>query len=295
MKNSFNFQRVSKIQLILLSTAVLLSTWLAVKGGHDTLTPIKKSEIHSPPAQPQVNPQSTPSVLLQPPIPTEEFKTADIPGPNTEVFNEDMFKKLEDKNAPLSAVCKSLGKIDRKQNAAVKAEEFSDRFKDSVLGRSSDPAFASVQPIVRYVLKDPALKRILGRESEEKTGLDGDASVRALLMYRALLSNRQQLEHVLNQSYLLLMLGRTVERNPELAKSPQVKKYCNAIETELNDLKPVDFSEEKRGFLEFLHASNIEPASIGFDPEYKTDIDIELDGDSYSYQTGWLTKLIAAQ
>jgi hypothetical protein len=207
-------------------------------------------------------------------------------------FSDAILKELENASAPLSSVCGTLPKIDREQNKIFSQEELTKRFEDSVFGRSADPTFESVKPILRYMLSQPSLKAILGRdESLERS----PATMRAYTKYQGLLMNRERLESILDQTYLLYMLGKSVAMNPELANDREVMNYCNAIESELNQNGKSDFLAEKKAFAEFLKTAKIDPDMIGFDPKYKSDIDLQLAGDALGGNIGWLNGVTTTQ
>lgn len=44
---------------------------------------------------------------------------------------------------------------------------------------------------------------------------------------------------------------------------------------------------QKKNFKDFLKATQIRPEDIGYDPEYKTNLDVEREGDAYSFNVGW--------
>ncbi len=273
-----------------LISAVTLYVWIASNPTQPAQPKkrVEETKLASNSAKP-LNPRQSPleDDVQNTPVPAESDETAE----GQSIFSESTFKILEDTSAPLSSVCSSLTKIDRKQNGPLKGEEIGKRFEDSVHGRSADPALASVQPIVRFVLTRPAFKGLFDRNLA--TAQQVHATERAFRKYRAIFSNRDQLEHVMNQSYLLHMLGRSVEINPDLAMDPNVMRYCNAIESELNDLRVTNFEDESKAFLEFLNAANIDPSAIGFNPNYKTSLNVEVNGDSLSFHMGWIHSLLA--
>jgi hypothetical protein len=241
--------------------------------------------------------RALPEALPAPPyIPNlEEIRAAEYPEnppQQADYFNDEILARLEDTNKPLSSVCASLSNIDRKQNGKFSRKEILKRFEDSVLGVSRDPAIESIQPVLRFVLKRPELMGLLKLDPSTK-GVD--AASRTLRKYRALMMNQRQLEQVMDQSYLLLMLGRSIEKKPRLASATYVMQYCQTIEDDLNNLKATNFEADKKTFMEFLAASKIDPASIGFDPQYKTDLELEQDGNSYSFNVGWMKQYVAVR
>jgi hypothetical protein len=198
------------------------------------------------------------------------------------MFDLAVLRKLEDPTAPLSAVCDKISKLDPRDLGQLNKKPHAERLDDSVLGRTLDPAFESVQPALRYALTQPSLKGVVANYDPRISLSDA---------YKALTGHREELEYILDQSYLLFMLSRSVEANPALASNPQVTGYCNIIESSLNEMKPVNFEKEKRAFSEWLAAVKVDPNSIGYDPGYKSDLDIELEETTFSYKVGWLKEV----
>lgn len=86
-----------------------------------------------------------------------------------------------------------------------------------------------------FVLQKPALRGLVGVADDSNTSLG------AIEKFKALVTNRQQMENILDQSYLLLMIGRTVELDPKLAADPMSQSICNAIESKINSLDEAKF------------------------------------------------------
>jgi hypothetical protein len=206
-------------------------------------------------------------------------------------ISPETLQRLES-SSTLSSVCSSISRIDRKQNEPIPREQLAKRFEDSVFDRSADPTFESVKPIVKFVLQRPSLRHLLGLTNDINQSTGGVQT--AYDEYRALADNQTNLKAILDQSYLLLMLGRSVEIKPELASDLNVMKYCEALEGNINSLGAVDFKAQKKSFDEFLKAANIKPDSIGYEPEYETDLRLEYERNTYSYNVGWLRNLWAS-
>jgi hypothetical protein len=199
-----------------------------------------------------------------------------------------IFSKLESETT-LSDVCNSIEKIDRKQNEPLRRDEVFARLEDSVFKRSSDPLIESVKPILKFALRNPALRGFLGIRDDSNPTVALDQSI--FEKYKALEQNQKQIEAILDQSYLLLMLGRSVELKPELVSDPEVMNYCRSIEANLNSLNTGNFKEQKKKFNEYLTAIELKPDDIGFYPEYQTDLKIEHDDKSFAYNIGWVKML----
>jgi hypothetical protein len=273
-------------------TTLILSVWILSNISSITTAPKQAQVSSSPDETPAVSPtfNATPSPLA--PMADSEPLPQFLPTPTASfVFKKEIIAKLES-SSKLSSVCESISKMDRKQNEPIPMEKLSERFEDSVFDRSADPTFESLKPILKYVLRKPALRGLVFQKDDSNPSQS--TSDQIYEKYKALADNRSQLESIMDQSYLLLMLGRSVDVKPELASDPDVENYCYAIEAKLNNLSKVDFGAQKQAFGEFLKIAGIDPGLIGFDPGYKTDLHIEMDGTSYSYNLGWIRLLWAS-
>jgi hypothetical protein len=271
------------ISLFVCISALMLWTASSTKPGvkKTGVKVVQKTELLNNSPEPVALPETQTHPSVNPSEPSLHAQHAE--SGTGEMFSKDVIQKLESEST-LSSVCGSLDKIDRKQNAPLGLGEWHKRFEDSVFGRSMDPTFESVKPVLRFVFKKPMLKGMTEHFPDISSGLNPVA----------LMANRKQMELILDQSYLLMMIGRTVDLNPKLASDPQVVAYCNAIESKLNSLTEVDFDKQKEAFSDFLETVGIEQNAIGFSPEYKTALEVEMRDGSFSFNIGWLEQFLAA-
>jgi hypothetical protein len=289
---------MKKTQLSLLSFALcglVLIAWVAFSVSTKTrpVEPARQAPAGAPEqtSSAQVSPGQSPS-SAETELETAASSPESAP-PVMKLLSDSAVQQLESQST-LSSVCGSLSKINRKQNEPIEPDELSERFEDSVFGRSFDPVLESVKPIVKFALKKRALRGFLGQPDDMNDTVAPDQ--RAFNRYQALAASREEIEQILDQSYLLMMMGRSVELNPGLASDPHLISYCDSIESELNHLTATNFTEQKKLFREFLRSAQIQPDSIGFDPEYKTDLKLELlDGAGTSFNVGWLRELYASR
>lgn len=209
---------------------------------------------------------------------------------NESILDDDIFDHLEDETMPLSSVCSSLSGIDRSQTKTINSEDLSRRLRESILGRSKDPTALSLQPILRFYLSQPLIKEMNGRGTTDIFAIE--AKSKTLAKFQVIKAHQAQMEHIMDQSYLLLMMGRVAQQNPHLASDPNVLVYCDQIEATINNLNIIDFNREKEEFSHFLAETKIDPKSIGFDPSYKTNLAVEWDSRGVlSHSLGWVGDL----
>lgn len=207
------------------------------------------------------------------------------------------FETLIDSSKPLSEVCRTLTDMNNKQMDKLSSAEFGKRFQDSLLEKSSDPLMASLKPVLKLTLTQPSMQTLISKVQESQPSEHSslmskmDFYSSAYDAYQEMNRNKQKMEHVLDQSYLTMMLGRAIEVRPDLAHDPRILRYCEEIEKVLNEGLIADFSEEKRAFLDFLSEVEIDPKAIGFDHNYQTHLQIVFDKTGLRFNGGWIDKV----
>jgi hypothetical protein len=288
MKKSMNKDEMSWASFLV--CLIALTFWIAYKclpSSHKVN--ITSSSVDSKPAAKtalSANSNTSPKIEEFSPIATGFQQPAisdETISAHTALFGEDVLRNLEDPTAPLSSACGKLSKVNRQINPAMQSGSAPERLGNSIMGRSTDLTYETVQPVLRYVFRQPNLHGVIGRFGSETVGIQ-DALA-------AINQNRKEMERILDQSYLLYMLSRTVEQNPDLASDPHVLTYCNAIEDQLNHFSKSNFADEKMAFAEFLNAVKVNPEKIEFDMNYRTDLSPEVEANSYTYDVGWLKKV----
>ena len=242
-----------------------------------------------------------PSKDQEPQLATEKAESVGDPSPSNSMEEDSRLAlaPLIDTRKPLSAACRTLTSMDRKQTEKLNPKEFGRRFQDSLLDKSSDPLMESLKPVLKLTLTQPSMQELIAKveaaQPEERTSLMSkmDFYSSAYSAYQEMIQNKPNMEHVLVQSYLTMMLGRVIEVRPDLAQNRHVLDYCEQIEKILNEGEATDFQEAKRAFMDFLSEVNVDPNSIGFDPHYKTRVQIKFDKSGLHFRGGWIDEVFA--
>jgi hypothetical protein len=110
--------------------------------------------------------------------------------------------------------------------------------------------------------------------------------------YTEMQNNSKSLENLMDKTYLMLMLSKAIESHPELRKDAAVANYCNDLESYINQSQDLDFQKSKEQFSEFLASNSIQASDIGYDPNYKSHVDISLTKNGLNFKGGWLDQLL---
>ena len=71
----------------------------------------------------------------------------------------------------------------------------------------------------------------------------------------------------------------------------RLKKFCEDTETAFNTNVPVQFDQEKKNFERLLSEVGIDSASIGYDPNYKTEFAVVMGESNLHLTGGWLQEV----
>jgi hypothetical protein len=71
-----------------------------------------------------------------------------------------------------------------------------------------------------------------------------------------------------------------------------VLNYCQDIENNLNASSPIHFKEERQAFNEFMQETGVDPKDVGYDPNYHTELKVELNKGSLLMKGGWIDSVL---
>jgi hypothetical protein len=212
--------------------------------------------------------------------------------------NEHLFNSFLDKSRPLSESCASLRSIKFPQQKKLDAAEFGKRFKKSLEDDRNDPQFESLKPILKFTLTQPVMLDVIDqvRTAKPQSMIEEfktkkDFYYLLARAYEEMKANKVAMQTVLDQSYLTMMLGRAVEAKPSLATDTAVSDVCDEIESGLNQNRTIDYVAEKKAFEKVLSDNSIDPKSIGYDPNYKTDLQIAFNEHGLHFAGGWIDQI----
>ncbi|MGE0633366.1 MAG: hypothetical protein AB7O96_13215, partial [Pseudobdellovibrionaceae bacterium] len=153
-------------------------------------------------------PDSTGNDVTSASAPTHSSADSEIKSKNWE-----QFEKLSDSNSPLSTTCRSLSRIQNKQMGKMNSQEFADRFDKSLSGDTDDPLFESIEPFLKFTLRQPGMIDVISmiKGAEDRSQLDSIVAKTEFYYaiysaYQDMTKNKNRMQNILDQSYLTMML-----------------------------------------------------------------------------------------
>ncbi len=247
------------------------------------------------------SPQATGAMEPPPPVVTdpnnpppvaEEVKERKIQTFNSRAGLDDLINP----NKPLSNFCSSLknakaGKMDN--------QEVGRAFQASLDEATADPRAQALKPLFRYILRMPELQELIA--VAEKSAVQADEGFadkaefygKAVSAFMAMRAHKQDFESVADRSYLFYKLNSAVAQKPEILADERLKKFCEETESAFNTNVPVQFDQEKKNFERLLSEVGVDAASIGYDPNYKTEFSVVMGKSNLNLTGGWLNEAFA--
>ena len=227
-----------------------------------------------------------------PPPVAEEVKERKVQTFNSRAGLDDLI----DPNKPLSNFCSSLknakaGKMDN--------QEVGRAFQASLDEATADPRAQALKPLFRYILRMPELQELIA--VAEKSAVQADEGFadkaefygKAVSAFMAMRAHKQDFESVADRSYLFYKLNSAVAQKPEILADERLKKFCEETESAFNTNVPVQFDQEKKNFERLLSELGVDAASIGYDPNYKTEFSVVMGKSNLNLTGGWLNEAFA--
>lgn len=203
-----------------------------------------------------------------------------------------IFRDLMDERKPLTEFCSLLG---RPSTAArtLKPEELGEILLDHFTKGPSDPAMEAFMPFMRQFFRydetRDLFKMIDEAQREGDQGFLQKAQFYAGVAkaYAKVSGSKAEFDRIGDRTYHLLMIARIADRHPELARDRAVGDYCRQIQGALNEQKPFG-DEERKAFQDFLSQSGVSAKEIGYDPNYRTNIEFSRKDGGLNFHGGWL-------
>lgn len=204
---------------------------------------------------------------------------------------------LIDPNRPLSDFCVSLKNA--KPNG-MNPSEFNTQFKNSVEGFDLDPRIQAFKPLLRTIFREPKMQQLISEATsavenkEENFWQKAAFYSKAAMAFQAMIANKDELNAVGDRSYLFFKMTELVARKPELVNDQRIQKFCTDTESAFNTNQPVEFDQEKKNFERIMDEVGVRSEDIKYDPNYKSNFDVNFDGKSLQIDGGWLEELVTA-
>lgn len=236
-----------------------------------------------------------PPAKLKESTPASISSTTEADSAADAALGEKVFRDLTAPENPLSNFC---GSLKNAKTGEFSQDGFEDAFLNSVDPETQDPRIQAAKPLFRYILRLPKMNQFVSEieqaANKKDQGLLDKAQfyASAFSAFSEMKHHQTDLESVLDRGYIFIGLNNLVAKKPELLNDPKVQSFCDNTEALFNQSTPVDFDREKIDFLNLVKESGLRPQDIAFDPQYKSKVDLRLDGNALTLDGGWLEDLI---
>lgn len=204
---------------------------------------------------------------------------------------------LVNPSKPLSNFCSSLKNA---KTGKMNTQEVNRAFQLSLDEATADPRAQALKPVFRYILRLPAFQDLIATVNAASTKQEVESLMEKAAFYSkvvaaaaAMRAHKEDFEAISDRSYLFYKLNEVVAQRPEALADERLKKFCDDTESAFNNNVPVQFDQEKKNFERLLSELNVEPSSIGYNPDYKTNFDIQLGEKNLTLKGGWLEESFA--
>ncbi|MBC7742087.1 MAG: hypothetical protein H7061_07815 [Bdellovibrionaceae bacterium] len=225
-----------------------------------------------------------------PPATTEEQKAA----------KQAMLTDILSNDKPLSDFCRSLKNANA--NSFTSNDQIDAALLESSLNEDKDPRIQALKPTFRYIMRLPKMNELLRQaEIASETGDESlfekaDFYAKAFAAFSEIKDHKGDLEALMDRSYFYVKLNKLVAERPELFNDARVQNYCGNVELAFNQSQNVSLDRERTEFLGLLRDLNVSPDSVGYDPNYKTQIEFEMSARNISLNgNSWLNEIFKAE
>lgn len=210
-----------------------------------------------------------------------------------------------DYSRPLISVCEKLNLARESEllKVGVVPKDENEFFKtvgDALDKNPDDPFAESMFSTVRYVFRFPRAKDLIETVEAAKGGSDRESTMaekaifysKAVMAYREMHAHQKEINDFSMRTYHLFVLGQAVRDNPELANAPEMQSYCQSIQKSMNEDVPYNATVEATEMQKFLSWARIPPESVNFNPNMKSNMNIELSDNQFKMSLGWMGELM---
>ncbi len=225
-----------------------------------------------------------------------EDKVDDSKAISMQVLKDDFMNEKK----PLSTVCAYLGNASAshflRDDGSGSANEF---MKNLANENNKDPLAEAAAPLFRVLFRMDSVRDLV--ETVEKAEADNDEGIfkkaefytKLGLAGQDIRSSKGKLDQILMKSYNMFMLSRAVGKHPELARDSATLSYCEQIEKNINLNLDFNVEEQATEMQKFLDYAQVDPKEIGYDPNYRSDLQFSLSKKAFVMNLVWIEKLFA--
>ncbi|MEK2645620.1 hypothetical protein [Bdellovibrio sp. BCCA] len=235
----------------------------------------------------KVNPEASSS-----PAPTGKEKLA---SDTARVLLED----FADPRKPMIESCRNLAQASESHFLRDPENASAKYFFESLAQDKKDPLVETAAPILRYIFRAPGMQSVVEMIMKAEETKDVGILKKAEFyyeIYRAgdfLKDHKDDMDVILQKTYNLHHLAKAVAQKPALAKDAATLSFCEDMEKNVTDDGVYNADDASKEMLKFLGDAGIDPKSIGYDPNYRSKVKLNLSNSQVTINDTWVVKLFA--
>lgn len=305
-----NWKNIAKILGISVSVIVLVLAGLLIWGLSKLPSAFEIKQSLTPPAlKERPHSESSPQPEAETSSQTSDAealpeKSAENPATDKDhVLRKQSLKVLQDdfmdERKPLIDVCRSMGRAAESGFLKDPKNASARYFFQSLAEENKDPLAESAAPAMRMIFRAPGMQSMMDMVLKADEAQDPGLIKKAEFyyeIYRAgtyLKNHLPELNSILQQSYNIYHLMRAVALKPELANSPQVVTFCEELQNSLNTQSEFKADEGALEMQSFLEQNGIKPSDVGYDPKYRSKVDMSVSNSQLTVNDSWLAQIFA--
>ncbi|KYG63809.1 hypothetical protein AZI86_13385 [Bdellovibrio bacteriovorus] len=305
-----NWKNIAKILGISVAVIVLVLAGLLIWGLSKLPSAFEIKQSLTPPAlKERPHSESSPQPEAETSSQTSDAeglpeKSADQSKLNKdEVLRQQSLKVIQedfmDERKPLADACRTMGKASESGFLKDPKNASARYFFSTLAEENKDPLSEAAAPAMRMIFRAPGMNGLMDMILKADEAQDPGVLKKAEFyyeIYRAgsyLKTHLAELNTTLQQSYNLYHVMKAVALKPELANSPQVMTFCEDLQKNLNTQSDFNVEEGAKEMQNFLEQNGIKPAEVGFDPKYRSKVDLTVSNTQLGVNDAWIAQIFA--
>lgn len=210
-----------------------------------------------------------------------------------------LLEDFVDTRKPLVEGCRNLALASESHFMRDPNSASAKYFFESLAQEQKDPLVETAAPILRYIFRAPGMQSVVEMVMKAEEAKDLGMLKKAEFyyeIYRAgdfLKDHKDDMDVILQKTYNLHHLAKAVAQKPELAKDTATLSFCEQMEKNVNDSGIYNADQAASEMMKFLSESGVDPKSIGYDPNYRSKVKLNLSSSQVSINDTWVVKLFA--
>ncbi|WP_295904774.1 hypothetical protein [uncultured Bdellovibrio sp.] len=210
-----------------------------------------------------------------------------------------LLEDFADPRKPMIEGCRNLAQASESHFLRDPENASAKYFFESLAQDKKDPLVETAAPILRYIFRAPGMQSVVEMIMKAEETKDVGILKKAEFyyeIYRAgdfLKDHKDDMDVILQKTYNLHHLAKAVAQKPALAKDAATLTFCEDMEKNVTDDGVYNADEASKEMLKFLGDAGIDPKSIGYDPNYRSKVKLNLSNSQVTINDTWVVKLFA--